>query len=221
MDFLLLQINDSAFPIGSYTHSFGLESYIQLGNIKTKQDALCYIQANLHTQMLYTDLLAIALIFQAKEDLEKILEIESIIHISTSPKELREGYLKLGSRFIKTIQKLPLKPNAFFEKYLKMSKTAMHATAYGVFCAAYDKDYHAAIRHYLYAQTSNLITNCVKSIPLSQHDGQVILSLLHGEFEQICQKLEHLKQEDLCTSSMHYDIKAMQHEYLYSRLYMS
>ena len=28
-EFLILQINDSLFPIGSYSHSYGLETYIQ------------------------------------------------------------------------------------------------------------------------------------------------------------------------------------------------
>ena len=57
LNFLLLQINDTLFPIGSYTHSFGLESYVQLGKIKNKYDARDYLKAYLHTQMLYTDLL--------------------------------------------------------------------------------------------------------------------------------------------------------------------
>ena len=29
--FLLLQVNDSLFPIGGYSHSYGLETYIQKG----------------------------------------------------------------------------------------------------------------------------------------------------------------------------------------------
>ena len=40
MDFLLLQINDSAFPIGSYTQSFGLETYVQKGLITNKDESL-------------------------------------------------------------------------------------------------------------------------------------------------------------------------------------
>ena len=29
--FLLLQVNDALFPIGGYSHSYGLETYIQKG----------------------------------------------------------------------------------------------------------------------------------------------------------------------------------------------
>ena len=36
---LLLQITDSAFPIGAYSHSFGLETYIQKGMVKSREEA--------------------------------------------------------------------------------------------------------------------------------------------------------------------------------------
>lgn len=221
MNFLLLQINDSLFPIGGYTHSFGLESYIQLGCIKTKEDALEYIISNLNTQILYTDLLAIKLIFDAKKEISKILLIEEYINASTSPKELREGCLKLGQRFIKTIQVMLLAKNIFFDSYIQKTKTPVHATAYGVFCMSYEIDMELAIKHYIYAQSSSIITNCVKTIPLSQNDGQAILASLHKEFNQIYLKLKELDWEDFCNASIHNDIKAMQHETLYSRLYMS
>lgn len=32
--FLVLQMNDSLFPIGAYSHSYGLETYIQKGIVK-------------------------------------------------------------------------------------------------------------------------------------------------------------------------------------------
>ncbi|MDU7968180.1 MAG: urease accessory protein UreF, partial [Paeniclostridium sordellii] len=32
--FILLQINDALFPIGAYSHSYGLETYIQKNIVK-------------------------------------------------------------------------------------------------------------------------------------------------------------------------------------------
>ena len=42
-----------------------------------------------------------------------------------------------------------------------------------------------ALTHYLYAQTSAIVTNCVKTIPLSQTSGQQLLSGCYGEFDEI------------------------------------
>ncbi len=36
-EFLILQVNDAVFPIGSYTHSFGLETYIQQKRLLIKK----------------------------------------------------------------------------------------------------------------------------------------------------------------------------------------
>ncbi len=222
LNFLLLQINDSLFPIGSYTHSFGLESYIQMGLVTDAKSARDYILANLNSQILYNDLLAIKLIYENKEDVEKILEIEAWLNISTSAMELRQAAQKLGSRFIKTISAFKdLAPRERFLQYTSSCTHPTHASAYGAFCAHFEIDYTQALSHYLYAQSSNIVTNCVKTIPLSQHDGQAILFSLHPEFERILKKLEGLGREHFAASSAHNDIKAMQHEELYSRLYMS
>lgn len=37
--FLLLQVNDALFPIGGYSHSYGLETYIQKGIVKDADSA--------------------------------------------------------------------------------------------------------------------------------------------------------------------------------------
>ena len=46
-DFLLFQINDAAFPIGTYTHSYGLETYIQNGIVNDSQTAGEFIRKKL------------------------------------------------------------------------------------------------------------------------------------------------------------------------------
>ncbi len=219
MNFLLLQINDSSFPIGSYTHSFGLETYIQQGIINNKEDVAKYIKSLLNTQILYTDLLLIKLIYET-EELDEILRLESIVNVATPSKETRNGIKKIGARFIKAIQSMKLNNN-FFNLYAKKSSCKIHASAYAILCKTQYIEFNIAINYYLYSQTSNVITNCVKLIPLSQYDGQHILTLLYTEMKQVCNKLQTLNINDFCNTSINNDIKQMQHEALHSRLYMS
>ncbi len=219
IDFLLLQINDTSFPIGSYTHSFGLETYIQQGLINNKEQALKYVKAVLNTQILYTDLLSIKLIYKAK-NLEEILKLESIMNAGIHARESREGMQKIGARFIKAIKSIQFN-NDMFYIYTSKSKYHTHSSAYAVFCKTQNIQFSDAIKHYLFSQTSNIVTNCVKLIPLSQYDGQYILALLYKDLEQIYNKLQILDVEDFCNVGVNYDIKSMQHEVLHSRLYMS
>lgn len=44
--FFLLQVNDALFPIGGYSHSQGLETYIQQGIVHDEETAAEYIGKN-------------------------------------------------------------------------------------------------------------------------------------------------------------------------------
>ena len=102
-DFLLLQINDALFPIGGYSHSYGLETYIQKGIVWDADTAEKYIRQNIRTNLLYNELLLIRLAWEyaSEDNLEAILELEEIAEASRSQKEIREASRKLGSRFFK------------------------------------------------------------------------------------------------------------------------
>ena len=70
-----------------------------------------------------------------------------------------------------------------FLNYMESRKgnVICHPCAYGVFCASVGISKEDALLNYLYAQTSAMVTNCVKSIPLSQSDGQkMLVSFLHS-----------------------------------------
>lgn len=220
MNFLLLQINDSAFPIGSYTQSFGLETYVLHGLIKNRDDAYKYLKALLHTQILYMDLLAIKLVYNAP-NLQNVLHIESLMNAATSARETRQGMQKIGARFIKTVLAMNITHSKEFIAYSKESKYPTHPSAYSIFCKTQNIEYDEALQSYIYSQTSNALTNCVKLIPLSQYDGQAILSMLHKEFDILCNRIVNLNIDDFCNANAYNDIKAMQHEILHSRLYMS
>mgnify|MGYP005773062317 CR=1 FL=1 len=224
--FLLLQINDSLFPIGGYSHSYGLETYIQRGLVHDTSTAEEYLRNRLRYGFLYTDLLAVRLAYDAarKEDLEKINGLEEILEASRIPCELREASKKLGNRFQKTL--LCMEPElrmGFFGRYLSMRRagTTSHPCVYGVFCACAGIGRRDALAAFLYAQASASVTNCVKAIPLSQSAGQKLLYSLFPLFEEILQLVLTAGEEMLCASAPGFDLRSIQHEQLYSRLYMS
>ena len=103
--FLLLQLNDSLFPIGGYSHSYGLETYIQKGLVHDYDTAREYLHNRLRYNFLYTDLMAGRLSYEAasSQDLSSLDALEEILEASRIPKEIREASKKLGSRFIKTL----------------------------------------------------------------------------------------------------------------------
>lgn len=225
--FYLLQINDALFPIGGYSHSQGLETYIQRGLVHDEDTAREYITNKIKWNFEYTELLAARLAYEAaeKKNLKGLLHLEELLEASRIPMEQREAARKMGSRFAKTIEKLelPISESGIFRKYLdaRKGKTVNHCCIYGIFCAEMQIPLEEALSHYLYAQTSAIVTNCVKTIPLSQTSGQKLLSGCYGEFEMILKDVMKKREEDLCLSAPGFDIRGIQHERLYSRLYMS
>lgn len=225
--FYLLQVNDALFPIGGYSHSQGLETYIQKGIVRDEQTAEEYIESKLKWSMTYTDLLAVRLAheYAVADDLKGILRLESILEASRLPAEQRDASKKMGSRFVKTVEKLgiPELAEGIFRQYLDVRKGrgVNHCCVYGVFCGGLGIGLDETLSHYLYSQTSAMVTNCVKTIPLSQTSGQKILSGCYGLFGEILDRVMGLREEDLCLSAPGFDVRGIQHETLYSRIYMS
>lgn len=223
--FLLLQLNDSIFPIGSYSHSFGLETYIQHNLITNSTEAGHYIHRWLELNFLYTDLLAARLSYELYRDgnTAEIETIEEIMEASRTPEEIRNAAEKLGRRFVKTVSGFSkdIIPGYFTWIESRNETQICHSVAYGAYTSATGIVERNALSNYLYSQSSLMITTCVKAIPISQSDGQKILFRLEKVFENILARVMLLDQDDLCMSVPGFDIRSMQHETLYSRLYMS
>lgn len=228
--FLLLQINDSLFPIGAYSHSWGLETYIQKDLVRNAEDAAHYIERYLTNSFLHSDLLAASLSHRAasEEDLEQILRIEEIYLASRVPSEVRSASEKLGNRFIHILQTFPdFQQSEFFRRYREEHEDGAdrrpfcHPAAYGMVTALAKIPEEEALANFLYTQSSLMVTTCVKTIPISQTDGQKILFSLHPLFDRMLSEVQGLTEDDLCLSAPGFDLRCIQHEKLYSRLYMS
>lgn len=226
--YLLLQINDSLFPIGGYAQSYGLETYVQKGLVKDEATAFGYMEAILKGGFLYTDLLAAAIAYDyaVAGDIGNIVLLEQEVTAVKVPEEIRAGSHKLGSRFIKTVLAFDNGScRGIFPEYCSvlagLKEPANHCVVYGVFCGSNEVEKTAMLEMYAYSYASALVTTCVKTIPLSQFTGQRILSACYGWFDEIAGEALKLDRTMLGLSQPAYDIRCMQHEDLYSRLYMS
>jgi urease accessory protein len=217
IDFLLLQINDALFPVGGYAHSWGFETYVQKGLVRDRATADDYVRRELEANFLYNELLPARLAYEraAAGDEAGLAGLDAIVEASRFPMEIREGSRKLASRFLKTVAAFPAAASsgAYAARF--------YPVAYGSFCARAGMDRGDCLAAFAYGQTAARVNTAVKLVPLSQTDGQRLLRDACSLFEPLLSKLETLAEADLCRSCPGFDLRAAQHETLYSRLYMS
>lgn len=215
--FNLLQINDATFPIGSFSFSWGLETFVQQGKIFDSESSFEFLKSELEESFIYSDLLAVRLAYENFSNPQKIQELDEIFTASKTPYEIREASRKLANRFTKTVNEMS--SNSVVEPVETQFSIFNFPLAYGVYCAKNGIDKESALSAFLYSQTSARVTNLVKLVPLSQTDGQKILHKLIQIFPNIIEENEQLSEDDFCRSCPSIDIRCMQHEFLYTRLY--
>ena len=97
----------------------------------------------------------------------------------------------------------------------------LHSIAMGLFAVDRAPSLREAAVTYCYSLLSALTVCAVKAVPISQFAGQVALNRARSEIVAAVDLAFTLKPDDLGISGAYIDIAAMQHETLYSRLYMS
>lgn len=221
----LMQINDSAFPIGGFAHSFGMETYIQENTIRNKNDLWSFCNMYLQHNLASADGIIVkeANELAKKGDLDGLLYLENICHgLKLSP-ESRQASMMMGRQFIQTMESLYA--NECFPPTsgkLKLEEMKGHyAVAYGMYTGALHIPVQTAVEAFFYSSLVTLVQNAVRAIPLGQISGvQTIFQLLPA-IEEAAKNVITLNLNDLNNNSIALEIASMKHGYLFSRLFIS
>jgi urease accessory protein len=220
-----VQLLDSALPIGGFSHSFGLETYVQQNKVTNIQQLEQYIHGQIHASLVRLEGLTIKGVYLAMEedDLWRVCLFDKIIHVQRIPRESREGIQKMGKRLIRLGHSLYPEANlSELEHGLELhggygTLPVVHAWIshkLGVPC-------DEAVKGYLYTSLTTMVNSALRLMSLGQTEGQQLIRRMLIVIDQQWEILRELPAERLHAFTPAHDIRAIQHETLYSRLFMS
>lgn len=221
----LLQLCDSNFPSGAFSHSFGLETYIQEEAVHSKASFERWLHAYLEKQLVYTDGIACRLTQEAlaEDKLEEIWMLDRFLTVQNLPRESREASRRMGERMIRLgldLFSFPLL--AEYQQRVQEKQNYGHpAIAFAFITFSLGIPSKSAVLSFLYSSLASLVQNGVRAIPLGQTDGQRLLLALQPRLEQAVEKIASLDAEDLGIVAPGLEIAQMRHERLHVRLFMS
>ena len=227
----LLQLVDSFFPTGAFAHSFGLETYVQRGLV-TDQPAFEELLRNaLQDGIRNTDAIALALAHKSALEYEeapdasinRITDLDARLTALKLPRESRNGSVQVGKQFLRNARRLVTTAavDAYGKRIRSRDCAGHHSIAYGLITAATSIELPVALLGYLHAYVVGQVSAAVRLIPLGATEGQMTIQALHPNLLEIAEFAQDAKLEDLGAFTPGLDIRSMQHEQLYSRLFIS
>jgi urease accessory protein len=220
-----IQLLDSALPVGAFAHSFGLESLVQTRQIENARDLKEYAETMLLGSWSCADAMAISAVyrFAPQQQWNEVWEVDVALHLSRAARESREAMQKMGKRLLQLARSLHPEIDwvPLLDAIANKSCIGCHATVYGWTTWRLGIPFEYSIEGYLYGCLTSCVNNAVRLMGLGQTQAQIIICELIPCITRALQNAGKREPHDFYTCNPLAEIAAMQHETLYSRLFMS
>ena len=224
MNLRLLQISDSALPIGGYTHSWGLEAAIARGLVHDPETLERWTRRWLRMSLgpLEGVLVASSCRVARSGTRSDLLAMNHRIEVSIMPPSIRHASREMGEQLLALGATWAWCAEGL-EPFLKAGPGERdgwhHPIAFGMLGALAGASPEDVLTAYLHQAALGMIGAGVRAIPVGHTHGQQMLAYLHDDISNLAAILGDRDPETAGAGCPSYEILCDEQTRLYSRVF--
>jgi urease accessory protein len=223
----LLQLCNSALPVGAYSYSEGLETLVEQQAIASAAELETWLYQELTYGSIRIDAAIMLRAYRAlmTQDSAGLQYWNQWWSAARETEELRLQSWQMGRSLLKLFLELQDHEAAQIQQWAGvkqlLEQPCNFAIAFGVVASAWKINAVAAVEGYLHSWATNLVNAGIKLVPLGQTAGQQILLNLGRFMGEMSAAIVTLEDDELESCSWGLSLASMAHEMQYSRLFRS
>jgi urease accessory protein len=228
MNLRLLQLGDSALPIGGYSHSWGLEAAIDRKLVTDPGSLEQWVRLWLRHALGPCEGIVVAATCHAgrKHNWTQVREANHLLWSSLAPPTLRHASRDMGEQLLGLAEPWPWATEsvAALRTCLEASPEPRewhHAPVFATLAAAAGCGPAEALTVYLHQAALGVLGAGVRAIPIGHSHGQQILARLHGDILSLAGELAQRRLETAGSFCPAYEVLCHEQSRLYTRLFRS